>query len=239
MKEEIIIISLGGSLIIPEEIDVGFLKDFKKLILEQVAKPARNADGIASAGGGKKFIIVTGGGKICRRYNNATREIIDPSNVDLDWLGIAATRLNAELVRIIFGDQAYEKIIMNPEVAPDMSKSIAVGGGWKPGNSSDMAAVHLAKNIGAKKIINLSDTNLYDSDPKKNPEAKKIEKISWTDFRALVPKEWVPGLNFPFDPTASITAQAEGMEVIIMNGKPIENFAKCLNGEKFLGTTIK
>ena len=52
---ETIIISLGGSLIIPDEIDINFLKDFKKLILSQIEKPARNADGIASAGGGKNL----------------------------------------------------------------------------------------------------------------------------------------------------------------------------------------
>ena len=38
MNEEIIIVSLGGSLIIPEEIDKEFLKDFKKIILSQIKK---------------------------------------------------------------------------------------------------------------------------------------------------------------------------------------------------------
>ena len=96
-----------------------------------------------------------------------------------------------------------------------------------------------AKTVGAKKIINLSNTDyVYDSDPKKNPQAKKIEKISWADYRALIPKEWNPGLNSPFDPIASEMAQKEGMQVIIMNGKPIDNLAKYLNGEKFSGTII-
>ena len=34
-------------------------------------------------------------------------------------------------------------------------------------------------------------------------------------------------------------AEKEGMEVIIMNGKPIDNLAKYLNGEEFKGTIIK
>jgi len=223
---ETIVISLGGSLIVPEEIDVSFLKDFKKLILEQVLK-------------GKKFVIIAGGGKLCRNYNDAAEKITTMSKEDLDWLGIATTRLNAELVRISFGDMAFDKIIMDPDMVPNTDKSIILGAGWRPGNSSDLAAVHCAISIGAKKIINLSNTDyVYDSDPKKNPNAKKIEEISWAEYRKLIPKEWNPGLNSPFDPIASELAEKEGMEVIIMNGKPIENFAKCLNGEKFLGTVI-
>ena len=79
---------------------------------------------------------------------------------------------------------------------------------------------------------------MYDSDPKINPNAKKIEKISWAKYRTIIPKEWNPGLNSPFDPTASKMAEKDGIQVIIMNGKPIDNLAKCLNGENFLGTLI-
>ncbi|MEK7104614.1 MAG: UMP kinase, partial [Patescibacteria group bacterium] len=201
---ETIIISLGGSLIIPDEIDINFLKDFKKLILSQIEKPARNADGIASAGGGKKFVIITGGGKLCRRYNKAAEEISKSSNDDLDWLGIFSTRFNAEFVKILFGDLAEDKIILDPTLSIKLNKSVIIGGGWKPGNSTDFCAVLMAKNVGAKKIINLSNTDyVYDSDPKVNSNAKKIEKISWPEYRTIIPKEWNPGLNSPFDPVAS------------------------------------
>ncbi len=237
---ETIIISLGGSLIIPDEIDINFLKDFKKLILSQIEKPARNADGIASAGGGKKFVIITGGGKLCRRYNKAAEEISKSSNDDLDWLGIFSTRFNAEFVKILFGDLAEDKIILDPTLSIKLNKSVIIGGGWKPGNSTDFCAVLMAKNVGAKKIINLSNTDyVYDSDPKVNSNAKKIEKISWPEYRTIIPKEWNPGLNSPFDPVASEMAEKEGIEVIIMNGKPIDNLANYLNGEKFQGTVIK
>jgi uridylate kinase len=98
----------------------------------------------------------------------------------------------------------------------------------------------IAKNVGAKKVINLSNTDyVYDSDPKINRDAKKIEKISWAEYRKLIPKEWNPGLNSPFDPMASEMAEKENMEVIIMNGKPIDNLANYLNGDKFFGTIIK
>jgi len=227
MKEEIIVISLGGSLIIPDEIDINFLKDFKKLILFQVEK-------------GKKFIIVTGGGKICRKYQKVAKEISNPSCEDLDWIGIASLKLNAELLRVIFGEYAHGEVISNLSNNFPFEKPIVIGSAYKPGQSTDFDAVLGAKTVGAKKIINLSNTDyVYDSDPKINPNAKKIEEISWTEYRKLIPKEWNPGLNSPFDPVASEMAEKEGIEVIIMNGKPINNLANYLNGEKFQGTVIK
>ena len=225
--EEKIIISLGGSLIIPEEIDVEFLKSFKALILSHVAK-------------GKNFVITTGGGKICRKYQNVAKEI-SPNvvNKDLDWIGIAALKLNAELLRVVFGDDAHHEVIENLNHKLSFDKPIIIGSAYEPGASSDTDAVMGARTIGAKKVINLSNTDyVYDSDPKINPNAKKIEKISWKDYRMLIPKEWNPGANSPFDPIASEIAEKEGIQVIIMNGKPIDNLAKCLNGEDFKGTTI-
>ncbi len=224
--EEIIVISLGGSLIIPENIDVDFLKDFKKLILAHVEK-------------GKKFVIITGGGEVNRRYNKAAKELANPSDEDLDWIGIAALKLNAELVRVIFGETAHKKVIFNLEEPLPTNKPIVIGAAYKPGSSTDYDTVLAAKNLGAKKIINLSNIDyVYDFDPKVNPNARKIEKISWTDYQNLIPKEWISRLNSPFDPVASELAEKEGMQVMIMNGKPIDNLAKCLNGEKFLGTII-
>ncbi|MFA5932338.1 MAG: UMP kinase [Candidatus Paceibacterota bacterium] len=224
--EETIVISLGGSLIIPDEIDVNFLEEFKNLILANVKR-------------GKKFVIITGGGKICRRYQDVLRKIEKPTSEDLDWLGIFSTRFNAEFVKILFGDKAEREIIIDPTSPIKVERPIIVGGGWKPGWSTDYVAVVLGKQLGAKKIINLSNTDyVYDSDPNINSNAKKIEQISWDNYRAIIPKEWNPGLNSPFDPIASKMAQEEGMTVFIMNGKSIDNLDKCLNGEKFMGTTI-
>jgi len=229
MKEtnDTIIISLGGSLIIPEEIDLQFLKDFKALIISHIAK-------------GKKFVIVTGGGKICRKYQNVAKELSNPSNEDLDWIGIASLKLNAELLRVVFGEYAHGRVISNLSTHFSFERPIVIGSAYEPGQSTDWDAVLGAKNVGAKKIINLSNIDYaYDKDPNKYPDANKIEKISWPEYRALIPKEWNPGLSTPFDPIASKMAEEAGMEVAIMNGKNIANLEKCLNGEDFTGTYIK
>jgi uridylate kinase len=222
-----IIISLGGSIIAPDGIDTEFLKNFTKIIKEYVEK-------------GFHFVIITGGGKTCRDYNNSLKQVVDPSSVDLDWMGIAATRLNAELVRICFGDLAYEKIIFNPDSIPETTKSIMVGGGWHPGNSSDFAAVHMAKTIGAKIIINLSNIDyVYDKDPRVYKDALPIKESSWENFRKLLPTDWDPGLNLPFDPIAAKLAEQLSFEVVVMNGRKIENLKDYLDGKDFIGTRIK
>jgi uridylate kinase len=222
-----IVISLGGSLLYPKEgIDADFLQAFKRLIENRVAKK-------------EKFIIIVGGGKICRNYQAAGKALADLTNLDLDWIGIHVTRLNAHFVRIIFGELTHHEIITDPRVIKDVVRPIAVGAGWKPGFSTDFDTVDMAREAGAKKLVNLSNIDyVYSDDPKVNTEARPIKKISWKEYRALIPKEWKSGLNTPFDPIASKEAEKLGLEVAIMNGDNLENLNRYLDGKSFEGTVI-
>jgi len=226
MTSDNIVISLGGSLIVQEEIDTEFIKEFRDVILEEVAK-------------GRKFVITCGGGKICRTYQAVASELTKTSKEDLDWIGIASLKLNAELIRIVFGKYAHQKVIENLSEPFTSDKPIIIGSAYKPGHSTDMGAVFAAKTIGAKIIINLSNiAHVYDSDPDQNKNAKKYDKISWAEYRDIIPKEWTPGLSTPFDPIASKEAQNEALEVLIMNGKPTKNLKNYLGGNGFEGTII-
>ncbi len=226
MENNYTVISLGGSLIVPENINNLFLKDFINLIKEYTAKNF-------------KFIIITGGGHTARNYINSAKELCTPTNTDLDWIGIASTRLNSELLRVIFGDLAYDSIILNPDIIPSTDKPIIMSAGWKPGNSSDLAAVHAANSVNTKTVINLSNIDYaYDKDPRTNPDAVKIENTTWSEFRKLLPVEWDPGLNAPFDPIAAKKAEELGIEVAIMNGKNLDNLRDYLDGNEFIGTKI-
>ncbi len=223
MESKTVVISLGGSIIVPEEVDIHFLKVFKQII-----QSLRD----------EQFIIICGGGKICRNYQNAARETAEVSKEDLDWIGIGATRLNAELVRSTFGKDASGKVIHDPDEEIDASKRIIIGAGFEPGSSTDLRAVQLAKRFGAVRVINMSNIDyVYSADPKKDPDAKRLTSISWPEFRKLVGDEWDPGLNMPFDPIASKKAEQLGLEVIII-GNDIDNLEKLLRGEDFKGTTI-
>ena len=224
--EDTIVISVGGSLIVPDSIDTHFLKEFKSFVQSYLAK-------------GKSFIIIAGGGKTARRYQDAANEVTGLTRDDLDWLGIHATRLNAHLLRAIFYKEAHPVINTDPTEKVSATHAVVIAAGWKPGWSTDYDAVLLAKGVNAKKVINLSNIDyVHTEDPKKNPQAKSIEKITWSAFRKLLPKEWDPGLSSPFDPVAAKEAEALGIEVAIINGNKLEEVEKYLNGREFIGSVI-
>jgi len=220
-----VVISLGGSIIVPDKIDAEFLKGFKKVIINFVEK-------------GNKAIIVCGGGKTCRRYQDAAAKVSNLRNEDLDWIGIHTTRLNAQLVKTLFLGIVNEKIIHNPNKKIEFKKKVLIASGWKPGWSTDYDAVRLAHNFNVKTLINISDVPyIYDKEPKNNHDARPIKDISWKNFRKMVGDKWDPGLNVPFGPIAAKEAEKLKIKVIII-GTDLENLKNLLEGEEFNGTII-
>lgn len=230
MSEKMIVVSLGGSLIVPEGIDWQFVKEFKETIEWGIGR-------------GFRFVIITGGGRTARGYIEAGTKVDDISAEDKDWLGIHATRLNAHFIRTVLREYAHPTINKNPHNLgrfKEATESVLVAAGYRPGNSTDYIATLIAKELGVKRIANLSNIDyVCDKDPRFSPDAKRIEKISWADFRAIVGDKWDPGANVPFDPVASKLAAEEMMEVAIMNGKKQDNFRKYLAEEEFNGTVIR
>jgi uridylate kinase len=222
------IISIGGSIIIPPTgFDIAFLKKLRALIIGRVKK-------------GDKFILVIGGGSTCRQYQTAARGVLTITDTDLDWLGIKTTVFNAEFVKLLFKDYAYSEIITNPTKKIKTNKPIILAAGWKPGCSTDNDAVLLAKTFGAKEVINASNISyVYTADPKKDPQAKPLQSLTWKEMRNIIGDKWVPGGNFPFDPTAAKTAQKLGLTVKFVKGTDLNLFDKALSGEEFEGSLIK
>ena len=225
---ETIVMSVGGSLIVPDQIDTAFLSKLKTFIDEETAK-------------GRRFIIIAGGGRTARRYQDAAGEVTGLENEDLDWMGIHATRLNGHLLRTIFRDIAHATMLTNPDDIQDVPKEskVVIASGYRPGASTDLRAVQIANLVGAKKVINLSNIDyVYTADPRTDESAEKIEDINWTDFRAIIPDEWDPGLSAPFDPVAAKTADESGIEVAIINGNHETALGDYINEKEFVGTLI-
>lgn len=221
--------SVGGSLIVPGAIDTVFLTNLKAFIDTQTTEY------------GRRFIIIAGGGRTARNYQEAAAAVSDLNAEDLDWMGIHATRLNGHLLRTIFRDTAHRVMITNPDEVLDVPKheKVVIAAGYRPGSSTDLRAVQIAEKLGATKVINLSNIDyVYTADPRTNPEATKIESINWPDFRALIPSDWDPGLSSPFDPIAAKVAQRDNIEVAIINGDRLEEVVKYLEGDAFVGTLI-
>ncbi|MCA9366353.1 UMP kinase [Candidatus Kaiserbacteria bacterium] len=227
--QETIVMSVGGSLIAPDQIDTSFLTGLKQLIESEIQEH------------GRRFVIIAGGGKTARRYQDAAYTVAGLDDEDLDWIGIHATRLNGHLLRTIFKDTAHRVMVTNPDDVLDApaEANLIVAAGYRPGGSTDLRAIQIAEKVGAKKVINLSNIDyVYTADPRRDETAEKIEDITWTDFRKLIPEDWDPGLSTPFDPVAAREAEAHDIEVAAINGAHLEELQKYLRGENFIGTRI-
>lgn len=226
---EVKVISLGGSIIAPAGVDTIFLANFRKVILDYL-----------NGKHNRKVILITGGGAPARSYQKAYREILENHQATAqDWIGIAATRLNGELVKAIFGDECIESVVTDPTVVSEFNGRVLIAAGWKPGFSTDNDAVILAEKLGADTVINLSNISyVYTADPKVDPEARAMRQMTWDDYKELAGEEWVPGKNLPFDPVATKRAAELKLLVITAAGGDIENLRDLLQGKSFKGTII-
>lgn len=223
-----VVMSVGGSLIVPDQIDTDFLTKLKTIVDRETAS-------------GRRFIIIAGGGKTARHYQDAAGAVVPLAAEDLDWMGIHATRLNGHLLRTIFRDEAYPVVITNPDEVLDVppTSHLIIAAGYRPGSSTDLRAVQIAERVAATAVINLSNIDyVYSDDPRTNPDAEKIEDITWADFRAMLPAEWDPGLSAPFDPIAAREAERLGLEVAIINGNHKTALDDYLADRNFVGTRI-
>ncbi len=239
------VLSVGGSIIAPDKPDTEFLSEFTKMAADYLLSTSDT-----------RLILVAGGGGPARTYQTAYRSIAETFSGDhktalsfateqdlnnaCDWMGIMATRLNAQILKTCFGPLCVHDVVTDPTAAPAVFEGrVLVAAGWKPGFSTDNDAVLLAEKYQADTVVNLSNIEkVYTDDPRKNPDAKPLDTISWADFRKMVGDEWVPGKNCPFDPIASKKASQMGLKVICAGGKNIPNIRAILDGKTYTGTTI-
>ncbi len=230
------VLSVGGSIVAPDSPDTAFLMAFSAMVRTWLSEQDD-----------RRLILVIGGGGPARVYQNVYSECTrlshgsagEFSTNEADWIGITATRLNAQLLRAIFSDICPNDVVYDPTAPFNFNGRILIAAGWKPGFSTDTDAVYLAERFDAKTIVNLSNIEkVYTDDPKKNPDAKPLDEISWKDFRKMVGDEWTPGKNCPFDPIASKKAEELSLKIICAGGKDINNIQSILNENDFVGTTI-
>lgn len=222
---KIVVVALGGSIVYPDEINVAFLRSFRKFITPFFKK-------------GIRFVLVIGGGSLCRKFQNASAAVVKVTDEDKDWIGIHVTRLNAHLLRTVFRDVANPVIIDAENKVARLRYPVTIAAGWRPGWSTDYVALQIAADLGAKEaIIAGKPAYVYDKDPK-YPDAKKFITLSWRDYGKLIPKKWKPGLHAPVDPVGAALAARKGLKAIVMDGRDLKNFGALLKGKEFKGTIV-
>ena len=225
--KKVIVLSLGGSLIIPDNINVDYLKKFKKTVLKNTDK--------------YKFIIVCGGGSIARKYISALSEV-GMNDLFQSFAGISATRMNARFMSYFFRQNQERGI---PHTMKELKRyvrkyDVVFCGAleYKPDQTSDSTAAEIAKKFRTI-FINLTDVyGLYDKNPKEHKDAKFISKISWKNFNKIIDKiKFKPGQHFVLDQTAAKMIMKSKTTTYIL-GKNMNQLENVLRNKKFKGTII-
>lgn len=225
---KLIVISLGGSLIVPKKVNPKWLEEFKEVIEKNYNK--------------YKFAIICGGGFVAREYITIL-EHEHKSKKQQSLVGIAATRMNARLMMQLFGKPANSKLPLTmKEVKNLLSKNKVVFCGalrYAPNQTSDATAAKLASYLKTD-FINLTNVpGLYSSNPAKNKNAKFISEISWEDFKKKAMSiKYKPGQHFVLDQTASALIKKHKIKTYLI-GHEMRNLDNLLKGKKFTGTTIE
>jgi uridylate kinase len=136
-------------------------------------------------------VVVTGGGEIARHYINIARSL-GSDEANLDIIGIEVSRLNAKLLLVTLGDQAFSQVPKNlEEVAlAAASGKIVIAGGLHPGQSTNATSALIAETVKASKFLNVTDVDgIYDSDPKTNRDAKLFKKITVKECMEILGNE--------------------------------------------------
>lgn len=230
MKREkrIVVLSLGGSLIVPNEIDYDFLCRFRDAIIKHTDR--------------YKFVVVCGGGSIARKYIRALKEKGLPEKIQ-SMAGIAVTRLNARFMTYFFGRDANKGIPHDMRQVKGLLKKhdIVFCGAlrYAPRETSDGTAAKLA-NFFRTDFINMTIVpGLYTKNPLEHKDAKFIPEISWQEFYKKAHKiKYKPGQHFVLDQEASRIIMKHRIKTYIV-GRELKNLENVLRGKRFKGTIIK
>jgi len=221
-----VVLSVGGSLIVPDKPDPNFLKKFKAMLKPLLKK--------------NRYALVIGGGKTARTYMQAAKQAAPRASDTIhDLIGIKATHLNEQLVYAVFEKEADKNILTKKPKSIKTKKRLLLAAGWDVGASTDYNAVQLAGMLKSKTVINLTNVDyVYNKNPKKFKNAKPIKDLTWKQFKKIIGGKWSPGANVPFDPIASRLAEKLKLNVVVINGNNLNNVKKCLEGKPYKGTLI-
>lgn len=225
---ESVVLSLGGSVLIEDQDDTGYIRELAKVLVEVSAS--------------KKLYVVTGGGRIARFYITSGREL-GADETSLDEMGIEVTRLNARLLLIALGAHATQVPPKGYDEAVSAAKDhpIVVMGGVSPGITTDAVSALLAERAKAGLLVNATSVDgAYTADPKKDPTAKKIPKMTYKELVDLV-GACPPGAgpSIVFDPVGAKVIERSRITLAIVDGRDLGNLKSALEGREFAGTLVK
>lgn len=221
-----IVLSLGGSILLPG-IDRPNIKPYISVLKRISAK--------------NRLFVVVGGGGTARDYISLARTF-NADEAFSDELGIMVTRLNATLLVGALGSSAYPKVVESHTEALCAAESgkIVVMGGITPGQTTDAVAAVLAERVDASLFINLTAVDgIYSADPKKDPAAKKYEKMTAAELlKVVIGQQAVAGVNTVMDIVAVKMVERCQIPLLVMDGRDPSLLEKTLDSGSYVGTLV-
>ncbi|MEF8880066.1 MAG: UMP kinase [Candidatus Thermoplasmatota archaeon] len=220
-----IVIALGGSVVLSEDLPSTFFKDLKNLIEKSSEK--------------HQIYIVVGGGKTARKYIKIGRKL-NFDEAKLDEIGIEATRLNAKFLSriLVFSNQHIPKSV---DEALNLQDKVVVMGGTQPGHSTDLVAAEIAEKTDASKLVIATNVDgIYDRDPAQFADAKLHREISIDKLIETYGTKWeAAGKNTVIDGPALAVIKKSKIPTAVLNGKNLEELRKAISNNTFYGTKIE
>jgi len=191
---------------------------------------------------GDRWVVVVGGGGVARNYVKAARELgIDETTCDS--IAVSVTRVNAYLLSSLLNDKAIQKIPTTLEELKTLTSTangkIIVTGGMQPGQSTIAVSALAASTIKAERIIIATDVEgIYTEDPKKNPKAKLLQKITYQQLEELLNKIPQKAGEYQIIDTVGLTMiKRTKTPIYYVNGRNQEILKQAIQGVK-AGTIV-
>lgn len=219
-----IVVTVGGSIIIKDH-DYRRFKDYADVLRDMSTE--------------NEVFVVVGGGKTARDYIGIARGL-GVSEALCDDVGIDVTRLNARLLIMALGEDAYPVVPHNFREALEFASSskIIVMGGTEPAHSTDAVGSILAEFVGAELMINATSVDgLYDKDPNKYDDARMFEEVKPSEMMKLMSSNNIQAGTYEFfDMTAIQIIKRSSIKTVIVNGNDAQNIKRAMTEQ--IGTLI-
>ncbi len=235
LKYKRILLKISGEALLGEQ-QFGIDQHPVRMIAEEI-KAARDA--------GAEIAVVVGGGNIFRGMKNSAKLGMD--QVSGDYVGMLATVMNAVALQSALNQlkvpcRVQSAIAMNQIAEPyirhrairHLEKGrvvIFAAGTGNPFFTTDTAAALRASEINAEAMLMAKNgvDGVYTDDPKTNPNAKKLDKITYDDIIKN-------GLKV-MDTSACALCKQNNIPIIVFDFERKDGICKILNGND-LGTYI-
>jgi uridylate kinase len=221
------VVSIGGSVLVPE-VAAGRVRSYADVIDSLV-------------GDGHRVGTVVGGGPVARDYIESAREL-GGTEVELDQLGIAVTRLNARLLVAALGERAASTPPDNYDAAREVVRrgTVPVMGGTEAGHTTDAVATALAEHVDADILVYATSVpGVFDADPSETDAARKYDEITTHSLVELIATtEMDAGSKAPVDLLAAKLLERSGVRAIVLDGSDPASVERAVRTGEHSGTDV-